>query len=123
MDACNGVTPVVQDVGPMNVICEWCGSRSWLLENINCCALGEILLPAFPDPPPEVSDGILQPNVRQNIRAYNMSIFMASVGHQNLSTPVGVFVVDSSQSPRVAAVPQNAGSRRGRQTTAAGSIR
>lgn len=101
MDACNGVTPDVQDIGPMNVICEWCGSRSWLLENINCCALGEILLPAFPDPPPEVSNGILQPHVRQNIRAYNMSMSMASVGHQNISLPDGMFVLGGKTYHRV----------------------
>ena len=91
--ACTGAIPVVHNIGEMNITCSWCGSRSWHKETINCCASGEIVLPSFPEPPPAVSDAILQLHVRQNIRAYNMSMAMASVGHHNISLPDGMFVL------------------------------
>jgi hypothetical protein len=85
----------------MTQSCLWCGARSWQKENINCCASGEIVLPTFPDPPLAVSAAILTTHVRQNIRAYNMSMAMASVGHQNISLPDGMFVLGGKTYHRV----------------------
>ena len=59
------------------------------------------MLPSFPDPPTAVSDAILQLHVRQNIRAYNMSLAMASVGHQNISLPDGMFVLGGKTYHRI----------------------
>ena len=59
------------------------------------------MLPAFPDVPDELSAAILAPHVRQNIRAYNMAVAMASVGHSNVSLPDGTFVLGGKAYHRV----------------------
>lgn len=100
--AVSGVIPVVvQDVGAMDVVCPMCGSRSWANEKMNCCASGEIQLHSFPDPPAALSAAILAPHVRQHIRAYNMAMSMASVGHKNISLPDGTFVLGGKTFHRV----------------------
>jgi hypothetical protein len=81
--------------------CLFCGAKFWAKENINCCASGEITLPAFPDVPLELSNVILSPHVRHNIRAYNMSMAMASIGHDNISLPDGMFVLGGKSYHRV----------------------
>lgn len=89
--AINGAIPVVHDAGSMDQICPFCCSRSWRSETISCCASGAIVLPSFPPVPEALSSVILSPHVRDNIRAYNMVMAMASVGHKNRSLPDGMF--------------------------------
>lgn len=99
--AMNGSQPEVQDVGSMDQVCSFCRSRSWHSENISCCASGDIVLAAFPEVPQDLSDVILSPHVRDNIRAYNMAMAMASVGHKNISLPDGMFVLGGKTFHRV----------------------
>jgi len=91
--ALDGGVPDVQDVGSLDLECPACGARTWPSEKINCCARGEIQLPGYPEVPPDVAEAILTPHVRQHIRAYNMAMAMASVGHDNSSLPDGTFVL------------------------------
>ena len=92
--AMSGVaTPLISNIGSMSVVCPFCGARSWPNEKISCCASGEIQLPAFPPVPDELSSVILSAHVRQNIRMYNMSLAMASVGHKARGLPDGMFVL------------------------------
>jgi hypothetical protein len=105
----NGSQPEVQDVGSMDKVCSFCRSRSWHSENISCCASGDIVLPEFPEVPQVLSDVILSPHVRDNIRAYNMAMAMASVGHKNISLPDGMFVLGGKTFHRVGSlVPADA---------------
>ena len=99
--AVRGVTPEVHDAGDMDVVCPSCGARRWSVENISCCASGNLVLPTFPDVPPALSAAILAPHVRQHIRAYNMAVSMASVGHNNISLPDGTFVLGGKTYHRV----------------------
>jgi hypothetical protein len=99
--AIRGIIPDAQDVGGMDTMCPSCGARRWSSEKVSCCASGELVLPAFPDVPPELSAAILAPHVRQHIRAYNMSMSMASVGHSNLSLPDGTFVLGGKAYHRI----------------------
>jgi len=99
--AMNGSPPAVQDVGSMDKVCGFCRSRSWHSETISCCASGGIVLPAFPEVPQDLSDVILSPHVRDNIRVYNMAMAMASVGHKNISLPDGMFVLGGKTFHRV----------------------
>ena len=97
--AMSGVaTPLISNIGSMSVVCPFCGARSWPNEKISCCASGEIQLPAFPPVPDELSSVILSAHVRQNIRMYNMSLAMASVGHKARGLPDGMFVLGGSAS-------------------------
>ena len=89
----NGTVPRVHHLGAMDRVCPHCHSRSWRDESVNCCASGAILLPYFPDAPPELSEVMRTSHVRSNIRKYNMALAMASVGHQNLSLPDGMFTL------------------------------
>jgi hypothetical protein len=43
--------PDVIDIGSMDRVCHFCGARSWIDENINCCAKGSIVLPNDQVPP------------------------------------------------------------------------
>jgi hypothetical protein len=95
------MVPVVLNIGCMDQICPYCGSRTWLNENISCCSHGEIQLPAFPDPPSDLSAIILSPHVLQNIRAYNTSLCMASVGHKSRGLPDGLFVLGGKTFHRI----------------------
>jgi hypothetical protein len=85
----------------MDVTCPSCGARCWPLEKINCCAGGVIQMHGYPAVPAEVSAAILAPHVRQNFRAYNMAMAMASVGHKNASLPSGTFVFGGKTFHRV----------------------
>ncbi len=67
------------------------------------------MLPAFPEVPQVLSDVILSPHVRDNIRVYNMAMAMASVGHKNISMPDGMFVLGGKTFHRVGSmVPADA---------------
>ena len=78
-------------IGDMSITCQFCGARKWPQEKINCCGNGEIQIAPFPDVPAELSSIIYSPHVLENIRSYNMSMAMASVGHSNKSLPDGMF--------------------------------
>lgn len=99
--AVSGATPAVHDAGAMDIACPACGARSWPSESVNCCARGEIQLPGFPEVPLDLAAVILAPHVRQHIRAYNMAMAMASVGHDNVSLPDGTFVLGGKTFHRV----------------------
>ena len=107
-----GVTPDSLDIGDMSKVCPFCGARSWHSERaINCCASGEIQLPAFPEPPPALSAAILAPQVRKHIRAYNMSLCMASVGHKKAGLPDGMFVLGGKAFHRIGSMLPDDGDR------------
>ena len=94
----------------MDNVCAFCRSRSWRAETVSCCASGGIVLQSLPEVPQALSDVILSPHVRQNIRAYNMAMAMASVGHKNISLPDGMFVLGGRTFHRVGSmVPHNNG--------------
>ena len=100
--AMQGADPERSNIGDMNRVCPYCGARSWVGEQfISCCASGEIQLAAFPVPPAAVSAAILTPHVRQHIRAYNMSMCMASVGHKTAGLPDGMFVLGGKTFHRI----------------------
>jgi hypothetical protein len=99
--AMNGCVPDVHSVGLCDQVCPHCHSRSWRNESINCCAAGAIVLPSFPDVPVEMANLILTPHVRSNIRKYNMAMAMASVGHQNISLPDGMFTLGGKSFHRI----------------------
>jgi hypothetical protein len=60
-----------------------------------------VQLQAFPEVPPGLAAAILTPHVRQHMRAYNMSLAMASVGHENKSLPDGDFVLGGRSYHRI----------------------
>jgi hypothetical protein len=97
----SSVVPEPLDIGNMDQLCPFCGSRSWPNESLNCCSGGDIQLPALPDPPPDLSSVILSPPVLQNIRAYNTSLSMASVGHKSVGLPDGWFVLGGKTFHRI----------------------
>jgi hypothetical protein len=105
----SGVTPLISNIGSMSVVCPFCGARSWPKEKISCCASGEIQLPAFPAVPVELSSVILSSHVRQNIRAYNMSLAMASVGHKTAGLPDGMFVLGGQACHRIGSLAPSSG--------------
>ena len=107
--AMSGVTPLISNIGSMSVVCPFCGARSWPKEKISCCASGEIQLPAFPAVPVELSSVILSSHVRQNIRAYNMSLAMASVGHKTAGLPDGMFVLGGQACHRIGSLAPSSG--------------
>ena len=78
------------DVGPMSVSCTHCGARFWKGERIECCFGGSLIMPE-PIVPPSLRDLILSSAVRLHLRSYNMAMAMASVGHEKVGFPDGVF--------------------------------
>jgi hypothetical protein len=107
--AVNGSIASVHDAGDMDVMCSSCGARQWATEKISCCAHGSLQLRPMPDVPPALSSAILAPHVRQHLRAYNMSLAMASVGHDNRSLPDGTFVLGGRTYHRVGTLLPPAG--------------
>jgi hypothetical protein len=99
--AMSGEVPQPLHIGNCDNICPFCGARSWPNETVNCCAGGNIQLPAFPEPPHDLSAIILSPHVLQNIRSYNMSLCMASVGHKSVGLPDGWFVLGGKTFHRI----------------------
>ena len=79
-------------IGGMDDCCSYCGARRFRREKISCCANGAIHILPMPELPSELSASIRNPNVLLNIRAYNMSFAMASIGHANKSLPGGSFI-------------------------------
>lgn len=78
-------------LGPMNTLCTHCNAKHFLVEKIDrkgnsffdCCAHGQVLLPAMPDFP-EILHNLFtgihpqSAHFRQNIRYYNNSFAFAS---------------------------------------------
>ena len=95
------VIPEVSHIGSMDQVCPFCGAQSWAHETINCCAAGAIQLPAFPEPPMDLSAIIRSSHVQQNIRASNMALSMASVGHKSKGLPDGWFVLGGRPCHRI----------------------
>ena len=92
-DTSVGAPVVRHDLGDMSVQCPHCRSRSWFGEKMNCCKGGVIVVPDLNDVPGVLSNLILSPHVRQNIRSYNTVMAFASVGHANKSFVDGTFVL------------------------------
>lgn len=109
--AMSGIVPAVHDLGDMNIVCSFCGSRSWAAERISCCAAGQLVLPHFPPVPDALSAAILSPQVRQHFREYNMAMAMASVGHSNDSLPDGTFVLGGKTFHRIGGMMPDQGRR------------
>lgn len=97
----NGSVPQMHHLGDMDRVCPHCHSRSWRDETVNCCASGAILLPNFPEAPAELSEVMYTSHFRSSIRKYNMALAMASVGHQNISLPDGMFTLGGKTFHRV----------------------
>ena len=107
--AMSGVNPQISNIGSMSVVCPYCGARSWLNEKISCCASGDIQLPGYPAIPVELTSVILSAHVRQNIRLYNMSLAMASVGHRAAGLPDGMFVLGGQACHRIGSLAPSPG--------------
>jgi hypothetical protein len=100
--------PTISDVGAMNNACPFCGSLKWPKEKMNCCGNGDIQLAPADIIPPALAATIYSPTVMSSIRAYNMSMAMASVGHQNKSLPDGMFVLGGRTYHRIGSmIPAN----------------
>ena len=105
----SGVTPPISNIGSMSVVCPFCAARSWPNEKMNCCSAGEIQLPGYPGVPDELSSVILSAHVRHNIRLYNMSLAMASVGHKAAGLPDGMFVLGGQACHRIGSLAPSPG--------------
>jgi hypothetical protein len=99
--AMNGSVPQVQFLGDCDQVCPHCLARTWRSESMSCCAAGPIVLPNMPDVPEDFTDIMLTPHVRSHIRKHNMAVAMASVGHQNISLPDGMFTLGGKTFHRV----------------------
>ena len=86
--------------GSMSVSCNHCGARFWQGEKIECCFEGSLIL-ADPHIPESLQRIILSPAVMSHIRSYNMSMAMASVGHQKGGFPDGVFTMSGKSYHRI----------------------
>jgi hypothetical protein len=80
------------NIGAMTSVCPHCGARFWEGERIVCCFEGSLSIPE-PDIPESLSSLILSSVVVRHLRAYNMAMAMASVGHEKSGFPDGVFVM------------------------------
>jgi hypothetical protein len=105
----SGIIPGEHHLGDMDVVCAFCGARTWESERMNCCSAGLLMLPPFPAVPAPLSDAILAPHVRQHIREYNMAMAMASVGHTNRSFPDGTFCLGGKTFHRIGSLRPAAG--------------
>jgi hypothetical protein len=98
-------------LGDMDVICSHCRAKSWHGERINCCLAGSIVVPLQGDVPRALSELILSPHVRQNMRSYNSILAFASTGHSNKSFPDGTFVLGGRSYHRIGSLLPEAGHR------------
>ena len=81
------------DLGEMAVECPHCRARTWRTEKLNCCHDGDVVVEWDIDVPLPMSQIILCPHVRQNVRSYNTVMAFASTGHYNKSLIGGTFVL------------------------------
>ena len=77
----------------MSDVCVHCESRSWPGETMNCCDRGAVVLPHFPVAPPALTALLGLSHMHVNLRAYNMAMCMASVGHHSKGLTYGSFVL------------------------------
>lgn len=96
------------NIGTMTSACTHCGARFWEGERIICCFEGSLNIPE-PDIPESLSNVILRSAVGQNLRAYNMAMAMASVGHEKSGFPDGVFVMSGRTYHRIGPLVPNVG--------------
>jgi hypothetical protein len=96
------------DVGSMSVSCNHCGARFWRGERINCCFNGSLTVPEA-EVPESLAALILSPEVRQQLRSYNMAMSLASVGHEKQGFPDGVFVMSGRSYHHIGSMMPNDG--------------
>jgi hypothetical protein len=101
------VTP--HTIGTMTRVCVHCNARSWPGESINCCDNGAIILPNFPVAPPELAAVVYTNHVQEHIRAYNMALSMASVGHKSRGLNYGAFILSGKTYHRIGSMQPDAG--------------
>ena len=101
------VTP--HTIGTMTRVCVHCNARSWPGESINCCDNGAIILPIFPVAPPELAAVVYTNHVQEHIRAYNMALSMASVGHKSRGLNYGAFILSGKTYHRIGSMQPDAG--------------
>lgn len=95
------------NIGAMTSACTHCGARFWAGESIICCFEGSLNIPE-PDIPESLSNLILSSAVGRHLRAYNMAMAMASVGHEKSGLPDGVFVMSGRSYHRIGTLLPNA---------------
>ena len=93
----------------MSNVCVHCSARSWPGESINCCDNGAIILPVFPAAPPPLAVVMYTNHVQDHIRAYNMALSMASVGHKSRSLNYGAFILGGKTYHRIGSMQPDAG--------------
>ena len=97
-------------LGDLHAECHFCGARFWSTETINCCSRGSISISGHDDVPVELQRLLHLPHVRDHIRAYNMAMCMASVGHTNATLPDGgTFTLSGRSYHRIGALRPSEG--------------
>jgi hypothetical protein len=94
------------NIGAMTSACTHCGARFWEGERIICCFEGSLIIPE-PDIPESLSNLILSSACGRHLRAYNMAMAMASVGHEKSGFPDGVFVMSGRSYHRIGTLAQS----------------
>ena len=83
------------DLGPMNILCDYCEARHWIDERVpssrpdqpifeSCCKRGDVVLPRFSQPPDFLRGLLLDPTAtarrfRQQLRPYNAALSFTSL--------------------------------------------
>jgi hypothetical protein len=96
------------DVGIFCSSCAHCGAQFWQGEKIVCCFDGSLSIPD-PEIPESLNALIMSSAVQHHIRAYNMAMAMASVGHDKKGFPDGVFVMSGKSYHQVGTLIPNDG--------------
>ena len=76
---------------------------------MNYCDGGAIVLPEFPQAPEALASLLRVYHVRQNIRAYNTALCMASVGHKSKGLASGAFVLGGKTYHRLGSLHPSVG--------------
>ena len=80
------------DVGPMNIMCKYCGAKRFKDENKSiCCANGQVELPPLPEAPEPLKSLLRNRHFQDKIRSYNASLAFASLGANEDVLPPGVY--------------------------------
>jgi hypothetical protein len=75
---------------------------------MNCCDHGAVVLPQFPVAPPALTAMLGLSHMHVNLRAYNMAMCMASVGHQSKGLAYGSFVLGGKTYHRIGSLQPRA---------------
>lgn len=102
------VAPDRHDVGNMTSMCTLCGARFWIGERIECCFKGSLHIPE-PHIPQSLQSLIMSTAVQRHLRAYNMAMSLASVGHARDGFPDGVFVLSGKSYHQIGTLEPNNG--------------